>query len=196
MPQMCKICTHPERAQIDLALGRGISGPQISKRHKVPIFSLYRHRKAHLSWELQAKLRAIGKPSEIDLEELRHTESEGLLQRVTWQRAKLHQLLEECERIGDIGNATRVHGRLLENFNLTGRLLGELAVSNRITINSLVATPEYMQLRGALFDVLRPHPEIRREVVRVLGRLEGQMTAVGGGLVQLDGKAATDGAAA
>ena len=87
MPQMCKICTHPERAQIDLALGRGISGPQISKRHKVPIFSLYRHRKAHLSWELQAKLRAIGKPSEIDLEELRHTESEGLLQRVTWQRA-------------------------------------------------------------------------------------------------------------
>ena len=78
-----------------------------------------------------------------------------------------------------------MHGRLLENFNLTGRLLGELAVSNRITINSLVATPEYMQLRGALFDVLRPHPEIRREVVRVLGRLEGQMTAVGGGLVQL-----------
>ena len=93
-----------DRAQIEHALATGQSVRAIAKKYDVDENALYRHRK-----NLPPQLRAayIGnflKPGE-DLEKLRVTESESLLQNLAAQRARL--LMVQDQEL-EAGNAQAV----------------------------------------------------------------------------------------
>jgi hypothetical protein len=51
VPQFCKVCKHPQRAEIDRSLVEGESLRNIAKQHTMTAGSLHRHKK-HLPVEL------------------------------------------------------------------------------------------------------------------------------------------------
>lgn len=77
----CLICRHARRAEIELCLANGTPITKLVAKY-APILkdSFYRHRKKHMAPELLSQLQAAGhRVSPTDLQELRRTESEGLL---------------------------------------------------------------------------------------------------------------------
>jgi hypothetical protein len=123
---------------------------------------------------LLAALKATArKPTEIDLEKLRKDESEGLLQTALNLRARIYSQLDQAETSGDLRAAASLDGRILDSLNFTAKLLGELSTHSQTTINQLIVSPQYLELRSALIRALQPFPEARRAVAKVLKTIEG-----------------------
>lgn len=168
--KQCRVCAHRERAAIDLAIARGVSMTALSRRYHVSLDSLYRHRANHLPPQLRAQLVA-GPAVEIDLDHLRETESQSLLANLVALRQRLFAGLDVAEESGDSAMVARIASQLHRNFELVGRLLGDLAVGSTSTTNVFLL-PTYVDLRVGLINALSPFPEARQAVAQVLHRLE------------------------
>ena len=173
MGNRCRICDHSERAKIELGLARRVSLNTLARKFDVSKDAIWRHKRNHFPPQLEAALVATGAPSAIDLEQLRQSESEGLLQSVVVQRARLYALVDKAEEFDDVRAAASVHGRITDNLTLAAKLVGELNTHHHTTINQLVISPEYLDLRGDLISALAPFPEARRAVAKVLREREG-----------------------
>jgi hypothetical protein len=168
----CTICTHRERAAIDLAIVRGISPNAIVKRYGLgSTDAVYRHKKNHLPPTLRAKLLA-GPDLDIDLDELRETESQSLLMHLVSLRHRLFGHLDLAEENGDCFSAHRTVSQIHTNLELTAKLLGELGFGHSVTVNNLLVHPSYIEMRMALVDVLRGFPEAAKAVAVVLHSIE------------------------
>ncbi len=177
MGQRCQICDHPERSRIELGLAKKVSYFKLARKFDVSKDAVYRHRTKHVPPQLLASLAAAGAPTVIDLEALRHSESEGLLQHLVALRGRLYLLLDQAEKTGvdydDVRSALGIHGKINDNLQLTAKLLGELQVGNQTTVNNLIISPDWLAMRSALIKALAPHPEARRAVAGVLREVEG-----------------------
>ena len=173
MGSRCTICDHPERAKIELALSRRVSGRQIARKFGVSQAAVSRHKTRHMPPQLMASLLATATPTEIDLEKLKETESEGLLQHLVAQRARLYQRADEAQSLGDLRAANQSEQALTNNLALTAKLLGELVSHSTVTTNTLIISAEYVELRSALVRALLPYPDARRAVSKVLRGIEG-----------------------
>jgi hypothetical protein len=169
----CTICAHRERPAIDLGLARGVSVTALARRYDLSTDSIYRHRKGHLPAQLRAKLIA-GPDTDIDLDRLRETESQSLLANLVALRHRLFASLDVAEEAGDSNMVCRVTGQLHQNLELTGKLLGDLGVGS---VTNVLVMPQYVELRVALVDALRPFPEAARAVATVLHGLEAKAAA-------------------
>ena len=176
----CQVCDSDDRARIELALSKRVSYEKLSKKFGLSKDAIGRHRRNHMPPQLMAALQAYGKPTAVDLEELKKSESAGLLQTVAAQRARLWQALEVCEELEDWNASARFHGQLTANLSLTAKILGEIETGNRTTINQLIVSPEYLLLRQSLVQALAPYPEARRSVSEVLRSLEGESPHITG----------------
>ena len=168
----CTICEHRERAAIDLGLARGVSVAALSQRYGVGTDALYRHSKNHLPPQLRAKLIA-GPAIALDLDKLRETESQSLLANLVAVRQRLFASLDAAEEHGDSHMVGRVVGQIHRNLELTGKLLGDLAVGTTNVTNVLVS-PMYVEMRVGLVNALAPFPEAREAVAAVLQQIEGR----------------------
>jgi hypothetical protein len=166
----CSICRHREHASIDLALVRGVSMGALARRYKVGADSLYRHRKSHLPPQLLAALLA-GPDLDIDLDKLRETESQSLLANLIAIRRRLFASLDTAEEHGDGNMISRVAGQLHRNLEITGKLVGDLAMG-ATTINNVLVMPAYVEMRVELVRALAPFPEARQAVAAVLHTIE------------------------
>src|SRR5262249_29124713 len=90
----CTICHHERRHLIEVALTYKTPMRVIARRFNVSPDALYRHSRAHLSPALRASILTATAPSKIDLEQLKISESEGLLGSLLAQRARLQQHAE------------------------------------------------------------------------------------------------------
>jgi len=168
----CKVCRHPERPQIEVALAEHRNSKGISGRFGVTCDSLYRHRKRHLTRAMLAKL-ASGSAYTVDnLHELKARESERLLANAVEIRRRLYENAESAERAGDHKAATLSYGVILKSLELIGRLLDQFKGHERSVVNQLIVSPDYIRLRAALIGALAPYPEARAAVARVLVDLE------------------------
>lgn len=174
MAARCTVCTHSARAQIELKLARRVPLRLISAQHDgLGLDALSRHRKNHMSKDMIARLGVAGVPTEVDLDQLRKVESESLIQNAVHQRARLFNLLDTATEAGDYVTANRIEGTVLKQQEFLAKLVGELVTHTKITTNSILVAPEYLQLRSALTQALRPYPEARRAVAEVLRQIEG-----------------------
>lgn len=169
----CSVCKHRELASIDLGLARGVSVLALSRRHDLSTHALYRHSNNHLPPQLRAKLIAGPDLSNIDIDKLRETESESLLGNLVALRHRLFASLDTAEEAGDGNMLSRVTGQLHKNFEITGRLLGDLSTGGVSTTNILIS-PGYVELRVGLMNALRPFPEARKAVASVIHGLEAK----------------------
>lgn len=172
MARLCQVCNHPRRAEIELALARRVPYRTLEARYNVGKDPLSRHKKEHMPEQLQASLMATARPTGVDLDALRKSESEGLLQTIVFQRAKLFSLLDEAEEVGDHRAAAQIHGRITKNAEFTAKLLGEITTAAQHTTNNLIVSQDYLELRSALVQALRPYPKARRAVAEVLQNME------------------------
>ena len=75
----CSICSHERRYLIELALVHKVPLRVIARRFDVSPDAVHRHGKNHLSAPMRAALLTAQRPTEVDLEALQRSESEGLL---------------------------------------------------------------------------------------------------------------------
>jgi hypothetical protein len=101
----CCVCSHRERAGIELAIARGVSSYAIARRYGLHKDSILRHSHKHLPPQLRAQLIA-GPDLAIDLDRLRETESQSLLANLVTLRHRLFGALDVAEASGD-GNRSR-----------------------------------------------------------------------------------------
>lgn len=168
----CSVCRGVHRAQVDIGLTSGMSCKALAERFGYSPDSVERHSKAHLLPQMRAAILAGQHPSLVDLDALRTSESEGLLANVLSQRARLHSIGEFAMETGDTRAAIAVEAAVTSNLSLAAKLLGQLTtvVDHRHT--SLLLTPDYLQLREAMFNALQPFPDAARAVAKALHQLE------------------------
>jgi hypothetical protein len=161
-----------DRAQIEHALATRQSVRAIARKYDVDENCLYRHRKLLPPQLKAAYIANFLKPGE-DLEKLRVTESESLLQNLASQRARLLMMQDQELEAGDSKAVATLAARIHQNLELVGRYLGELHQHSTKTVVNILLTPEYLELRNALVRALAPYPEARRAVAEVLHAREG-----------------------
>jgi hypothetical protein len=170
----CTICQHERRHQIELALVHRVSCRILAARFEVSRDALRRHRRNHLSPQHAAALLAAQKPTDIDLEALQASESEGLLAQLVAQRARLQTYAEQALELGDTKAAVAVERSVIANLELVAKLLGQLVQHHEVRSTSILISADYLALRQAIVTALLPYPEAARAVGAALHALESQ----------------------
>jgi len=184
MARQCTVCEHPDRATIELGLANGVPVRTLATRHDLSKEACYRHRKNHMPPQLLAQLKTRGRAQEIDLEKLRITESEGVLQHLVAVRGRLYCLADEEQEVGNYSNSARILSFLLKNLETTAKLLGDLKTGDTNITNNILVSDDYHQIRTAIVQALKPYPDARRAVAHVLQNIEAeQVPAIEGEVV-------------
>jgi hypothetical protein len=169
----CSICTHEKhRVSIELGVTHGVSAAVLAQRFSVSKFAILRHAKAHLSPAQRAAYLSAARPTPIDLDALRTSESEGLLHQLVAQRARLQQHAELAGQLGDVRGAISAEGAITGNLALVGKLLGQLSTTHHVKHSSVLLTPDYLKLRSTLVQALKPFPQAAQAVARALYAVE------------------------
>ena len=168
----CGVCGSKVRAQIELGLVHRVPLRVLAERFGLSRDAIARHGRNHLSPAQRAAILAHVKPREIDLEQLRVSESEGLLSQLVTQRARLQSTSELAAEMGDVRGAVQAESAITKNLALVGQLLGQLVTRHEVRSTSLLVSPDYLRLRQVLMTALEPFPEARQAVGRALLALE------------------------
>lgn len=172
MGRKCLTCEHERRAEIELLLARHMPLSVIAKRFDIAEPALCRHRSNHMPDDMRARLAVADQIEDVDLEALRRRESEGLLQSLVVQRARLYRLGDDARDAGDIRAAAQVENAITRAIELTAKLVGEIAQANRHVSINFLGTDSYHLVRTALMQALRPYPDAARAVASALQDVE------------------------
>jgi hypothetical protein len=154
----CSICQHPDAPSVDQALVNHRPFRRISVQFGVSLSAVIRHHDDHLPATLAAATAA---------EET--ARADDLLDQVKGLRNKALSLLLAAEKSGDL--KTALMG--VREARACVELLAEMmqAIDRRPTLNVLLS-PEWLQVRAVVLDVLRDDPGRRLALVERLEALE------------------------
>ena len=173
----CTVCAHKARHAIEIGLAHKVPARALGQRFGLSADSILRHAKNHLTAAMRAAILTAQRPSAIDLEALQTSETEGLLGQLVVQRARLQQHGDLALELGDVRGAVAVETAITANLTLVAKLLGQLVSQHHITSTSLLISPDYLRLRAALVQALRPYPDAARAVGAALHLLEADAAA-------------------
>jgi hypothetical protein len=171
---ICAVCHHPKRREMEVGLVCMVPLSALASRFDVSTWSLHRHRHRHLSAVQKAALLAAMKPSGIDLEALQRSESESLLAQLLAQRATLQQYSAAAFEGGNIPAAVSAERGVCDNLALVSKLLGMITQHHTVTHQSILISGDYIELRSAITQALKPFPEAARAVSAALAALEAK----------------------
>jgi len=155
MPQVCTICSHEDRREIDRALVGGTETLRtIADQRSVSKTALIRHKDEHLP----AKLVMAQAAEEV-------AQADDLLDQVRDLQGRALAILDKAEEAGELRTALGAIREARGNLELLAKLLGEL--DDRPQVNLLVS-PEWLELRAVIVGALEPHPEARGAVLRAI----------------------------
>lgn len=170
--QGCKVCDHPDRASIELGLANKVPIRVLGKRYGLSSDSVWRHGQRHMTAELHSQLMTRGRMTPQDLENLRITESEGVLQHLVAVRGRLYGLMDAAEQQDDYRGAAAIGNQIGKNLETTAKLLGDIRTGAVSVTNNVLVMPEFHALRTTIMRALRAHPEARADVAAALRQLE------------------------
>jgi hypothetical protein len=175
----CTICSHPERARIELARVSGVSLDSIAQSFGVSGQAVWRHMANHVTDADRAVYLC-----DVDLKavaERANAESLSLLDYLAIVRSTLLQQMQMAAGLNDRSGTAALAGRLNETLKLLASLTGELLRLNpvNITHNTAVflSSPLYVELERMLIDTLSDHPDVLSKVVNGLRELEQRAPA-------------------
>ena len=170
----CLICSHPERARIELARVSGVSLRDIAKTFRVSLDSVWRHMTNHVTDAERAIYLC-----DVDLKglaERANSEALSLIDYLAIVRSTLLQQMQLAARCNDRSGTAALAGRLNETLKLLASLTGELLRLNPHTVNHNVtvfmSSPLYIELEQMLIATLSDHPDALAKVVDGLRQLE------------------------
>ena len=155
MPQSCKACRHPDRAEIDAAILRGEPNRRIASRVGTSEAAIRRHA-AHVPQALALATRA---------EEV--TRADDLLEGVRSAEAHARRLVAKAERDEDIRAALAGLKVVLDAL----ALLAKVAAEQRAGSLAIADSPEWDVLFSAILGALAPHPEATAAVRAAVDRV-------------------------
>lgn len=164
----CQVCSHPDRASMELGLANKVPCRVLARRYGVHDDAVWRHGKHHMTPELHASLITRGRMNATDLENLRITESEGVLQHLVALRGRMYGWADIAEQQGDVKAAAAIAAQIVKNIEVTAKLLGDIKTGTTNITNNLLLVPEYHALRTAMMRALRPYPDALGAVAAVL----------------------------
>ena len=157
MPRKCTICNHLQIEAINRALVENKSFRYVAEQFGISCTALHRHKAEHIP----AKLVKAKQAETV-------TQADDLLAQVRDLQTRALSILQRAEVVGDLRTAVMAIREARGNLELLARLLGEL--QEGATVNVLVTSPEWLQLRTLLLAALEAYPEARRSVSEVLIR--------------------------
>ncbi len=157
MPRACSVCQHPDVADIDAELVRGISPYQLEARHSALSHDAIRRHKGggHIPNKL-LKAQAVEEVTAADV----------LLADIATIRAAAFRALDKAEESEDTPNLLRAIREARENVRVLGELHGRLNAGT--TVNILIAP----QVQALILDALDRYPEARLAVAEALAEIE------------------------
>jgi len=159
VPRSCTICSHAERETIDHALVAGESAAAIAGRYRtIHERALRRHRDNHLP----ATLAKASEAQDV-------AEADDLLAQVRDLQVRTLAILEAAEGVSQHRTALSAIREARNNLELLAKLLGEL--NDSPTVNVLIS-PQWIEIRTVLLEVLAAYPEARSAVAGRLLALE------------------------
>jgi hypothetical protein len=191
---ICSCCTSPNRRLIDVALVARVPWPVIAKRFDVSRDSVKRHGKHHLSAVQAAALATHLRPEAIDLEALQRSEGESLLGQLLAQRATLQTYGQAAFEAKNYQAAISAERGVTANLDLLSKVLGLIITKHEVRSTSILISPDYLALRHALVEALRPFPDAMAAVGKALHELEAKAAAdirskANGGRPLIEGRA-------
>ena len=168
----CRVCEHPDRASIELGVANKVPIRGLGKRYGLSADSVGRHSKNHMRAELHGQLMTRGRMTPEDLENLRITESEGVLQHLVAVRGRLYGLMDAATEQDDYRGAAAIGNQIGKNLETTAKLLGDIRTGTVNVTNNVLLLPEFHALRTSIMAALRQYPEARAEVAKALRALE------------------------
>jgi hypothetical protein len=175
----CTICSHPERARIELARVSGASLENIATTFGVGVHAVWRHTVNHITAEQRAVYLA-----DVDLKglaERANAESLSLLDYLAIVRSTLMLQMQSAAGCNDRPGTAALAGKLNETLKLIATCTGEMLRLSpvNITHNTAVfmSSPLYIELERMLIDTLSDHPDVLAKVVDGLRQLEERAPA-------------------
>jgi hypothetical protein len=175
----CLICSHPERARIELARVSGVSLRDIAKTFGVSLDSVWRHMTNHVTDADRAFYLA-----DVDLKglaERANSEALSLLDYLAIIRSTLMLQMQTAAGCNDRPGTAAIAGKLIATLQLIATCTGEMLRLSpvNITHNTAVfmSSPLYIELERMLIDTLSDHPEVLSKVVDGLRQLEDRTPA-------------------
>jgi hypothetical protein len=168
----CRVCIHTQRHLVELGLIHRVPVRVLARKFGLTKDAVFRHRRMHLTPQMIAAIATAAHPTEVDLEQLQRSESEGLLGSLVGQRARLQLLSEMALEAGSITSATSVERAITSSLELTSKLLGMIIHRHDVRSTSILISADYLELRSAIVRALKPYPEAAKAVGRALAELE------------------------
>jgi hypothetical protein len=172
----CRICSHPNRARIELARISGASLDSIATSFGVHRDAVWRHTTKHVSDDQRAMYLA-----DVDLATLAaraNAENMSLLDYLAITRSTLMVQMQAAAGVNDRSATAALAGKLNQTLQLIGTFTGELMKISpaNITNNSIVfmSSPLYAELERMLITTLSGHPDALAKVVDGLRNLEAK----------------------
>jgi hypothetical protein len=153
-------------------LTHGVAARVLGDRSELSKDAILRHARNHLTPAQRAAILNAQKPTAIDLDALRTSESEGLIASLVAQRARLLVKADFAAEHGDIKGSVAAENAITANLTLVAKLLGQLIQVHDVRHTNLLVSPDYLKLRSTLIAALRPFPDAARAVGEALHRLE------------------------
>jgi hypothetical protein len=155
MPRTCSVCVHPERALIDQALIAGQTNRFIAVQFSLSATAVQRHKDNHMP----ASMALASQAAEV-------ARGDSLLDQVRCLQARALGILEKAEQANDLRMALMAIREARGTLELLARLQGEL--QDTTTVNVLVASPEWLTLRGRILQAIEPYPAARAALAEAL----------------------------
>lgn len=154
----CKVCSHPERPEIDEALAAGQAHRAIARRFGVTRDSIDRHAANHLT------------PALVRLRERREERGAArVVDRVSRLANRLEAMLDGLEEQGAAqGPMLQTIRELRPSLELLAKLTGELRPETAVQVVNVTTSPSWVRIRTALVDALAPYPAAAAAVADVL----------------------------
>jgi len=166
------VCHHADRASIELGLANKVPIRVLGTRYGLSADSIWRHGQNHMSAELHGQLMTRGRMTPQDLENLRITESEGVLQHLVAVRGRLYGLMDAATMQDDYRGAAAIGNQIGRNLEVTAKLLGDIRTGTVNVTNNVLLLPEFHALRTTIMQALKAHPEARADVAAALRQIE------------------------
>ena len=154
MPQVCTICSHEDRCEIDRALVGGTAKRRIAADFSVSESAVWRHFREHLP-ELLSRAYEAEQAAEAD----------KLLTDISRIHVRTLVMLQEAEKSGDLRTALAAVREARNNISLLAELRGQL--DRRPPLN-LQVNAEWIEVRSAIVQALEPYSGAREAVVRAI----------------------------
>lgn len=133
MPQVCKVCTHEKRFEIDRAIARGGNRLAIARKFDLPKDSVYRHGEDHLA------------PGIVEEAERERLAENGTCQSIT--RRIVKKALEGVEAARDTESVAKTVNAATNAARLLGQTTGEVQNERMILLFQSVGIKDEDELR-------------------------------------------------